>query len=66
MLQDALTFFGPTLFFALDAVAIALFVTVVIAVAALTIALFVAHHLVAVTIVHVVNVAIAGPPPLLP
>ncbi len=34
MLQDTLTFFGPTLFFILDAVAIALFVTVVIAVAA--------------------------------
>jgi hypothetical protein len=66
MLQDKLTFFGPALLFALDAVAITLFATVVIAVAALAIALFVAHHLVAVSIARVVAVATARPPPSLP
>ncbi len=66
MPHDALTIFGPTLVFALDAVAIALFVTVVIAVADLAIALIVTHHLVAIAIAHVVAVPIACPPPLLP
>ncbi len=57
----------------LAADAIALFVAIVIALATLTIILFVACHLVAVTIAHFVTgcrlhhiVAIACPPPLLP